>query len=164
MKIFALCLTVLLTTLCAAGTASAGVAVAFVQQDRYVDIPFPPWEKDIVMKDLDQFFVKMGAKWLPAGHDLKIEVLDIDLAGNLQSGPNGRQIRVLSGGADWPMIEVRYTLESGGKTLRTGTDRVSDMDYFRSHVTNPSKNTESLFYEKRMLEDWFKAKFAATAK
>ena len=164
MKIFALCLTLLLTTLCAATTASAGVTVAFVQPDRYIDMPLPPWEKDIVMKDLDQFLVKMGDKWLPAGHDLKIEVLDIDLAGNQQYGPNGRQLRVLRGGADWPVIEVRYTLESSGKTLRTGTDRVSDMDYFHSHVTNPSKNTESLFYEKQMLQDWFKEKFSAAAK
>lgn len=164
MKMFALYVSLLLTALCAAGPASAGVTVAFVQPDRYTDMPFPPWEKDVVMKDLDQFLVKMGAKWLPAGQDLKIEVLDIDLAGNLRNDVGGRQIRVLIGGSDWPMIEVRYTLESAGKTLRTGTERVSDMNYFNSHVSNPGKHTEALFYEKQMLNDWFKAKFAAEAK
>lgn len=164
MRMFALSLSLLLTALCASGTASAGVTVAFVQPDRYTDMPFPPWEKDVVMKDLDQFLVKMGAKWLPAGQDLKIDVLDIDLAGNLRNDVGGRQIRVLIGGSDWPTIEVRYTLESAGKTPRTGTDRVSDMNYFNSHVAKPGKNTEALFYEKQMLNDWFKAKFAAEAK
>ena len=165
MKIFSLRLAMLLTAICAAGAASAAVTVTFVQPERYVDLPFAPWERDTVMKDLDQYLVKMGAKWLPAGQDLKIEVLDIDLAGNLRNARSGgQQIRVLNGGADWPMIEVRYTLESSGKTLRTGTDRLSDMNYFNSHVTDRSRFRESLFYEKRMLQDWFKAKFAAAAK
>ena len=164
MKKFSLSLVVLLTAICGAGAAFAGVTVAFVQPDRYTDVPFASWDKETVMKDLDQYLVKMGAKWLPVGQNLKIEVLDIDLAGNLRNGPSGRQIRVLNGGADWPMIEVRYTLESGGNALRTGTDRISDMDYFHGHVTDHSKSRESLFYEKRMLQEWFKEKFAAVAK
>ena len=163
MKILSTRLALLLLTLCAAGAASAGVTVAFVQPDRYADMPFASWEKDMVMKDLDQYLVKMGAKWLPAGQDLKIEVLDIDLAGILRNDATGHQRRVLRGGADWPMIEVRYALEAGGKTLRTGTDRVSDMNYFQSHITNRSKLRDSLFYEKQMLQDWFKETFAAAA-
>jgi len=164
MKTFALCFALLLATLCAAATASAAVTVTFVKPDRFIDMPYASWEKDVVTKDLDQFLVKLGAKWLPAGQDLKIEVLDIDLAGNLRIDRGGRQTRILIGGADWPMIEVRYTLESGGKILRTGTDRVSDMNYFNSHVNNASQNNESLFYEKQMLQDWFKEKFAVAAK
>jgi len=156
MKIFYISL---LTAL-VAGTASAGVEVSFVQPDRYADMPFAKWDKDTVMKDLDQYLVKMGAKWLPPGQDLKIEILDIDLAGSIRNN-SGRDIRVLRGGADWPRIDVRYTLESGGKTLKTGTDHIADMNYFNSHVTDHSKSRESLFYEKQMLQDWFKEKFAA---
>lgn len=146
--------------LASAGAASAGVTVSFVDPQRYADMPFAPWEKDMVMQDLDKYLVKLGEKWLPAGQELKIDILDIDLAGRLRF-TTGREIRVLNGGADWPMIEVRYTLESGGKALNSGTQRITDMNYLRSHVTNTGQSRESLYYEKRMLEDWFKAKFAA---
>lgn len=146
--------------LCGSGMASAGVTVTFVQSERYADMPFSPWDRETVMKDFDQYLVKLGQKWLPAGQDLKIEVLDIDLAGRLKRN-TGHEVRVLTGGADWPMMEIRYTLESGGKVLRTGTDRVADMNYFQSHIKNHAKSRESLYYEKLMLQDWFKAKFAA---
>ena len=163
MKKFSLRLATLVAALCAAGAAQAAVDVSFVQPDRYIDMPFASWERDTVMKDLNQYLVKLGSKWLPAGQDLKIEVLDIDLAGSLRFSRGGQQIRVLNGRADWPMIEVRYTLESGGKALRTGTDRIADMNYFQSHLANHSAFNESLYYEKQMLQDWFKAKFAVTA-
>src|SRR5579862_9772165 len=88
------------------GAASAGVTVKFIEPEKYIDMPFSPWEKDMVMKDLDQYLVKMGDKWLPAGQNLTLEILDIDLAGRLKMNV-GREVRVLTGTSDWPMIEVR---------------------------------------------------------
>lgn len=148
--------------ICVSGIASAGVEVSFVQPDRYTDMPFAKWDRDTVMKDLDQYLVKTGAKLLPAGQDLKIEILDIDLAGTLRDSRDGRQIRILNGGADWPKIELRYSLESGGKVLTSGTARLSDMNYFQSHITDHGRSRESNFYEKRMLQDWMKATFVET--
>ncbi len=161
MKKSSLSLALLLTALCHTGVAVAGVTVAFVKPDRYLDMPFSPWEKDVVMKDLNEYLVSLGAKWLPAGQDLKIDVLDINLAGILRNQADGQQIRVLRGGADWPMIELSYTLSSSGKALRTGTDRIADMNYFQSQVRDYAKSRESLYYEKRMLQDWFREKFVA---
>lgn len=137
-----------------AGSACAAVTVNFTLPDQYVDMPFAPWEKERVMKDLQEHFNKLGGQ-LPSGQDLNVEVVDIDLAGRLE--PNfrfGHDIRVLKGRADWPTIALRYSIESQGKVLRSGDVRIADKSYL-DHINRYSAN-ESLRYEKRMLDDWFK--------
>src|SRR5258708_3305264 len=55
----------------------------------------------------------LGARYLLPSQNLKIEIVDIDLAGRLRfSARRGEEIRVLDGGADWPSMKLRYTLES----------------------------------------------------
>ena len=137
-----------------AGAANAAVTVNFTQPDRYVDMPFAPWEKERVMKDLQEHFNKLGGQ-LPAGQDLKVDVVDIDLAGRLEPNARfGQEIRVLKGRADWPTIALRYSIESQGKVLSSGDVRIDDKSYL-DHINRYSAN-ESLRYEKRMLDDWFK--------
>ena len=147
---------VLTTLVLALGGTNAGAAatVTFTQPEGYVDMPFAPWEKERVMKELKEHFEKLGAK-LPQGHDLTVEVLDIDLAGRIEPQLHfGQDIRVLKGRADWPMIALRYRVESQGKALASGEARVDDKSYL-DHFNRYSAN-ESLRYEKRMLDDWFK--------
>ena len=64
----------------AAGAASAGVTVTYIESDKFADLPFAPWERKQVLEELSTYFTKLGEK-LPAGQDLTIEVTDIDLAG-----------------------------------------------------------------------------------
>ena len=52
------------------------------------------------------------------------------------------------------MIALRYRVESLGKVLASGEARVDDKSYL-DHFNRYSAN-ESLRYEKRMLDDWFK--------
>ena len=138
-----------------AGHAVAAVTVTFTQPENYVDMPFASWEKDTVMKDLQGHFNKLGAK-LPQGQDLKVEVLDIDLAGQIEPRSRGtHDLRILRGRADWPTIQLRYSIESQGKVVKSGEARVNDMNYLQNHINRYSAN-ESLRYEKRMLDDWFK--------
>ncbi len=159
MNTFSLRIIALLPALFLCSAAFAGVTVNFIEPARFTDMPYTQAEKDTVLQDLRRHLTTLGEKWLPAGQELKIDVLDIDLAGRIRLNA-GRDIRVLNGGADWPMIEVRYTLESGGKTLKSSSERIADMNYFQSHVQSPSQSRESLYYEKRMLEDWFRKNFA----
>lgn len=135
-------------------TASAAVVVTFTKADQYVDLPFMLSDREDVLKTLKQHFEKLGTK-LPAGQDFNVEVLDVDLAGRLEPSKmgTGSELRVLRGGADWPMIELRYRIESGGKTLRAGEARVTDLNYLR-HLNRYSAG-ETLRYEKAMLDDWF---------
>lgn len=146
--------------LAAGNAAAATVEVSFVAQDKFSDVGFPTAEQERNLKTLSTHLQRLGERGLPAGQTLKIEVTDVDLAGRVQIGST-RDMRVLTGGADWPRIELRYTLQADGKTLQSGEDRVSDMNYMMRSTT--LRNDEPLAHEKRMLDEWFAARFGAKA-
>lgn len=136
-----------------AGAASAGVTVNYVEPDKFADLPFAPWERKEVLDDLAGFFAELG-KSLPAGQDLTVEITDIDLAGHEYPNTRGaRDLRVLKGGADWPVMELRYTLTVNGQVLSSGKERLADMNYL--HRINRLSASERLRFEKRMIEEWF---------
>ncbi|MDQ1924871.1 DUF3016 domain-containing protein [Massilia pseudoviolaceinigra] len=145
-----------------ASAATAGTAVAtvtYAEPDRFTDVPFTPWERERVLKQLTAHFDKLAAS-LPPGQEFKVEVLDLDLAG--QTKPNfrgGQDLRVMNGGADWPHIHLRYSISEGGKVLKSGEEKLSNMQYL--HRMNSYGNNELLRYEKQMLDDWFKQTVAA---
>ncbi len=144
------------------GAAMAAVTVTFVQAENFRDLPFSPSDRERVLKELGEFFVGLE-KRLPPGQDLKIEVLDLDMAGRMV--PNfraGQDLRVLNGGADWPHMTLRYSLSANGAVLASGQDHLNDMAYLDR--INGYVDGDSLRYEKRMVDDWFKAKFAAAPK
>jgi hypothetical protein len=150
-------LALLAALLLSAGLASAAVTVSYDHPEKFSDLPFTPWDREQVLKDLTAHFNKLG-KALPPGQDLRIEVLDVDLAGREHpSRRAGTELRVLRGGADWPHMHLRYTLESGGKVIRSGDAQISDMMYL-DRLSRYSDG-ESLRYEKQMLDDWFKKTF-----
>lgn len=135
-------------------SARAGVTVTFTEPDKYTDMPFGQYEKQRVMEAMQKHFVKLGAN-LPAGQDLKVEILDIDLAGRIE--PFARStgdLRILRGKADWPTVTLRYDLQSQGKSLKTGEERITDMSYLSGY--NHYHSGEFLRYEKQMLDRWFK--------
>ena len=136
----------------ASGLAAADVTVNYVQPDRFSDVPFATWEREEVLKDLTGYFTKLGAR-LPAGQNLRIEVLDVDLAGREYPTRGVRDLRILKNSADWPRIDLRYTLEQNGQVLRSGQAQLRDMDYM-DRIGRLTDN-ESLRYEKRMIGDWF---------
>lgn len=136
-----------------AGAASAGVTVNYIESDKFADLPFAPWEREQVLKELSEYFTKIG-KNLPEGQDLTLDVTEIDLAG--REYPNfrgGRELRVLKGTADWPIMTLRYSLTQNGQVLKVGDARLSDMNYMQR--INRFSDSESLRAEKRMIDDWF---------
>jgi hypothetical protein len=135
--------------------ANAAVTVTFTKADQYIDVPFSPSDREATLKTLKEHFEKLGSK-LPSGQALKIEVLEIDLAGRSEPSrmSSANDLRVLRGGADWPMIQLRYSLEAGGKSLKQGEAKISDLNYLNHLNRYPSG--EPLRYEKAMLDDWFK--------
>lgn len=134
----------------AAGAASADVTVNYVQPERFTDLPFTPWERETVLKDLTEHFAKLGAQ-LPPGQNLRVDVLDVDLAGREFPG-RARDLRVVRA-VDWPRMDLRFTIEQDGRVLRSGEAELRDMgfmDRLRRYT-----DSESLSYEKRMIDDWF---------
>jgi hypothetical protein len=135
---------------------AAGVlTVSFVDPAQYSDVGFGSVERERTTTRLTAIFKDLGQR-LPDGQTLKVEVLDVDLAGRVP--PNAvHDTRVLTGGADWPRVKLRYTLDAGG-TVQTREETVSDMSYLQTPIYG-SRADEPLAYERRMLESWFEARF-----
>jgi hypothetical protein len=137
----------------------AAVTVTFVEPEKYVDTGWVRTDSASVLKGIEAHLVALG-KGLPPGHKLAIEVLDIDLAGEERMRRGTQDIRVQRGGADWPSMRLRYTLERDGQK-ETREETIADMNYL--HRRRDFSN-DALAYEKRMLDDWFRARFAPPAK
>lgn len=143
----------------AAFAATAGtVNVSFVNPSSYWDAGSSSWDEAANLTTLATHLQKLGQRSLPADHALTIEVLQVDLAGTVRAFQrDGSAVRVITGGADWPRINLRYTLQAGGRTVASGTEWVADTDY--THGLAARGDNQPLFYEKRMLNAWFKARF-----
>lgn len=137
-----------------AGLASANVTVNYVEPDKYSDLPFNPWTRQVVLEDLAGYFNELG-KALPAGQQLTVDVINIDLAGRqAPSSRSAKYRRTVTGGADWPVIELRYTLVANGQVVNSGAVQLKDMAYL-DHLDQPSLVLDRLRYEKRMVKEWF---------
>lgn len=136
----------------AAGAASADVTVNYIEPERFSDVPFTTWEREAALKDLTGHFAKLGAQ-LPPGQNLRVDVLDVDLAGREYPG-RVRDLRIIkSHGADWPRIDLRFTIEQNGQVLRSGDVQLRDMAFMDRR--GRYSDNDSLRYEKRMIDDWF---------
>ena len=140
----------------AAGAVQAGVTVTFTDPDTYVAMPQAADERERILKDLDEHFARLGAK-LPAGTDLKVDVLELRMAGRvLPNFRGGDDVRLIKGGADWPSMRLHYALTRDGKVVAQGEERLSNMDYLAR--ANRAGAEQTNIYEKQMIDDWFTAR------
>lgn len=143
-----------------AGTAQAtGVAeVKWIEPEKFHDIGLGSFERERNQQALEDIF-KQLARQLPDGQTLKIEVTQVDLAGEMRPG-SVRDYRIVRGGVDWPRMSVRYSLQAGAQTIKAGQAQIADMNYLFG--TRPVQASEGpLPYEKRMLSRWFEEAFGS---
>ena len=102
------------------------------------------------IQEIDAHLKSLGGRYLLPGHNLKIEVFDIDLAGrrpfSVRFNPD---MRILEGKADWPSIKLQYVLESAGNVLDNRHENIADlggvmMGYEAFKKTNQYKNNEKI--------------------
>lgn len=152
-----------LVGLCLAASVGAAhgagnVDVAFLHPERFSDAGDPGASRDRNLGMISQHLQRLGERHLAPGQTLAVEVLNVDLAGETRPSRRGSLVRVLNGGADWPRVELRYSLTANGQVLRSGEESVTDMNYLQ-HVAGYPSSGSALPYERRMLESWFKARF-----
>ncbi|HLL18172.1 MAG TPA: DUF3016 domain-containing protein, partial [Rubrivivax sp.] len=127
--------TLLLTAaLCCAAlpVQAAGKAdVSYVKPEAFRDAGRGSVEREKTMASLTRY-VQQLARQLPDGQTLRLEVTDIDLAGEIHPSMRLNDLRVLRGGADWPSLNLRYTLLDGSRTLKSGEAQLADMAYMFS--------------------------------
>jgi hypothetical protein len=110
------------------------------------------------LDDIQKYLERLGARYLPPDRTLTIEVRDIDLAGRYEPWRSGNfyDVRILRD-VTWPRIVVRYTLTQGTATLLSREETVSDLNYLMRPKLRYSG--DQLYYEKAMLDDWFRDRF-----
>ncbi|HVZ46394.1 MAG TPA: DUF3016 domain-containing protein [Ramlibacter sp.] len=137
--------------------AHAGtVEVVAVNADHFVDAGNTAWDEKANVQALSRFLEGLGARLLPPDTSVRIELLDVDLAGTVKPSAAVR-VRTVRGAADIPRIQLRYTVQVAGRTALSGEEWVSDPQYTRGLSTVRSE--EPLYYEKRMLREWFNRRF-----
>lgn len=143
--------------------AAGTVSVRFTDPARYTDAGRRDrFDRQPTLEALARHLEKLGARSLPDGQTLAVEVLDIDLAGEFRPTARGDDLRVLRGAADWPRLKLRYVLSEGARTLAQGEEVLSDLDYLGTPRATASGDT--LAHEKRLLDDWFARRFGAAAR
>ena len=159
----ALTLVSCIATLLVAGAAQAAgtVQVNFVKPESFTDVRDRTYSREQNLKALEQVFTSAAQPYVADGQTLKIEVLDVDLAGEVRPGARAWDVRVLRGRADWPRITFRWSVEGAGTAARGGEAVVQDMAYLQRMP--PSTVDTTLVYERRMLGEWFKDRFGKAA-
>jgi Protein of unknown function (DUF3016) len=151
----------LLAALLVAGAAQAAgtVQVSFVKPENFADVRDRTYTSEQNLKALERVITSVAQPYVADGQTLKIEVLDVDLAGEVRPGARTHDVRVLCGRADWPRITFRWCVEGGAP--RSGEAVVQDMAYLQR--LPPTMTDTALVYERRMLDEWFKQQFGKAA-
>lgn len=153
-------LTVMLAMAAPVAALAAGpVGVTYVAPETFRDREFrQARSRASALAEFDRWFAELGARYLPSGQSLRIEVLEMDLAGDFEPWRTGWQdVRFLRDTTP-PRIRMRWQLEQGGKVIRQGDARLSDMNY----LWDPRGKGDSrrFVHDKLLIQDWFRKTFA----
>lgn len=156
-----MCLMFAATTLMPLSYAQAAeVEVKWTNPDKYSDIDAGEEHrkhfKERTFKSFEKHFAKL-AESLPEGQKLVLDVTNIDLAGDVNHG-GMKRIRVVKD-IFFPRMEFNYQLLNADSSVIKSEDvSIKDMGFL---MHNGLKyRSQSLGYEKEMLDDWFKDTFA----
>lgn len=141
--------------------AQAATRVSFIAPQTYTDgnLTWGPVDQRLTLEGLERILLRLADRYVPAGTDLDIEVLDIDLAGKidpLRSRTN--TLRVMRQDT-WPQMRLRTTLRRNGRIVAQGEERVLKVNYLMDPIA--IRSDDRLRFEKAMLADWFAKRFAA---
>ena len=136
--------------------AAGSADVRFVEPERFSDAGRNPADRERALAALGEHLKSLAAR-LPDGQRLKVEVTDVDLAGE-EVMRAGRELRVLRGAADIPRIQLRWTLEQGSSALKSGEERLTDLGYISARLPL-ARMQGDLPYERYLLTEWFRAQF-----
>ena len=148
----------LLAALACQAAPAVNVTVSFIHPEQFIDAKDARGESDKRLLAMAKHLQWLGSRYLAADQTLRVEVLDVDLAGRERFlMRSGQEVRIDNGKADWPEIKLRYTLQAGGQVVQQGEEVVTDMGYL-AHA-NSYDSGDPLRYEKQMLERWFRGHF-----
>ncbi|MEO9510458.1 MAG: DUF3016 domain-containing protein [Nonlabens ulvanivorans] len=143
-----------------AKTVLAGEAeITWTDPDKYTDVRSGNENrqrfKDRIFKGFEKHFAKLTEQ-LPEGKLLKVNVTNVDLAGDVRFS-SMQDVRIVKD-IYIPRFVFSYELLDADKTVAASGDvDLKDMGF----MTSSSRASGELYYEKRMLNKWFKNTFVA---
>jgi hypothetical protein len=158
----AACVSLLLSTAPAAFASDGQVTVEFVQPDKFTDVRDRQFasapDKNPNLHVLRKYMEERPTRYLKAGQTLKIEFTDIDLAGDhrAQLDPQLSDVRLVTSLYP-PRIKLNFVLKDQmGAQIRAGQVDLRDLGF---DTNSTGSLSESLRYEKRMLDKWLRKEF-----
>lgn len=157
MKSLSVLAAVALLSFAAPALASPRVEVVFVDRDQFTDasprsVLINERERDAALDLLRRHLQALGARYLGDTERLKVEILDVDLAGEFEPWrSHARDVRVLRH-ATVPRIHLRYTLTRAG-VASSGEERLLGLTYLAQ--ASRCRTGEPLCYERLLLDRWF---------
>ena len=142
-----------------AAQAAGSVQVSFVQPEKFSDAEDDRHDSSQNLRELKRYLEVQAARHVGDGQTLTIEVLDVDLAGELRFD-RSRAADVARAAGHGRLAAHQAALHAGigrpaGASCRA--DRAHDMAYLDR--MNRYADGEMLRHEKRMLDEWFEAQF-----
>lgn len=142
---------------------SGPVSVEFVNPEKFTDIKVGMLRTNVDnnahLNGLRRHLEREAAGYLQPGQSLRIEVTDIDLAGDIRphSNPALLDIRTVSNVYP-PRMNLNYTLtDASGAVVRTGEARLKDLGF--DIGSGGGRVSDPLRYDKRMLDKWLRSEF-----
>lgn len=139
----------------ASAHAWAGSTVNFANIEKMSDVPRNQGDREFMEDQFRELFDTLSSK-LPAGQRLKVDIIDVDLAGEVFPRVAIQHVRVMKGRTDPPRIHLRYSIEQDGKVLSSGERKLIDHSY--QSAFNRYSN-EMYSHEKQLIENWFTKEF-----
>lgn len=146
-----------------AAAAPAQVNVTLVEPARFADAGYShrmatAAELAQLQQALQGALQPLAERRLAPGDELQVQVLDVDLAGELQTlrWPTGSELRVMRD-ITWPRIALRYSLRHQGREVAGGEQRLSDLDYLSARPAG--REGERYDPERRLMRRWFEQTF-----
>ncbi len=154
-------ITTLLCGVLAAGAAQAvgRAEVRYVAPEKYADAGFGALERERTQQALTAHFNRL-ARHLPDGQVLRVDITDVDLAGEVDSFSMHR-LRVMGQLPDAPRLGLRFELRQGEQLLAQGEDQLTDLMYLERRLNR--RDDGPLVYEGRLLDQWFDTRIKTVA-
>lgn len=148
--------------LSAASAQAGAVEVTYDAAKAHTDAGTTPAQREKNLAALAATLREIGQQRLPATRTLRVELIDVDLTGVVRPGRNTlHDLRVVTGRADGPRIELRYTLlDQAGGTIAAGQETLHDPALPRLGDARDSTGGEPLRHERTLLDHWVVTRFA----
>jgi Protein of unknown function (DUF3016) len=142
------------------------VEVTFVNPEEFTDVKDSHMaserDRESILTLIKEYLVERGGKLLPEGQTLAISISDIDMAGDFEPwrGLQFSDVRIVKEIYP-PSVKLSYKLtDASGAVVKEGEARLRDLNYQMS--ATPSFSSDSLRYEKALLDNWMRSEFPKT--